>query len=436
MTLVDVLVGIFLISLIFVGILGAFQLGFKVMRLSQKKFVAMNLGQGKIEEASNLPYEDLGTVGASLPYAEGVISPSETFVRNNKEYEVETRVKYIVDETDGVSSPEDECPNDYKKVEVKVSWGGFAGGDLKFIIDVSPPTLAEECSQAGGVLGVSTFNASGEMVSSPLIEVLDPDTEELVDSATPFEGEYFFILSPDTYKVVVSKEDYSSSRTYGDDEVAEPIKPHPMIIEKERVELGFAIDEVADFSVDTLTTVQTEEGEEVVPAPEIEFSLRGEKTIGDDEEGNSVYKYEESFVSDGNGQVTISDIEWDSYTFSIDPNKEYILEEVDPSPQPVELAPGTTKEVDLYIAFENTLFVKVKEAETEDPVFSAEVTLSNGDLGYLETQRTDEDGETYFLPLEDGEYVLEVDAQDYNSYSGQVTISGNTSEVVELERVE
>jgi len=47
--------------------------------------------------------------------------------------------------------------------------------------------------------------------------VKDPETGEVVKSATPSEGSHFFALPPDNYRIEVSKEVYSSERSYGFD---------------------------------------------------------------------------------------------------------------------------------------------------------------------------------------------------------------------------
>lgn len=253
---IDVLVGTAIVLIVFLGIFGAFQLGLKVVGQSQNKITATAIANQWVEKMRNLPYGSLGTVGAVLPSAAGILDPATTTTMNDVEYSVEVGVKYISDPADG-SGADDTCGLDYKRAEVRVLWSGRFSGEVKLVTDISPKDKLQEIAsceaQPGGLLSVSVFDAFGEMVSSPLIEVFNPETEELVDSYSPASGVYDFPLATSSYKVMVSKTGYSTDRTYGIEEVAAPEKPHPLILEGKATELSFAIDRISSFSVETLS---------------------------------------------------------------------------------------------------------------------------------------------------------------------------------------
>lgn len=249
-TLIDVLVGIALLLIVFMGLFGAFQLGLKVSGLVKNKVIAIAIVNQKLEQIRNLPYESVGNTGG---FPDGVLEASTTTVRNNIEYTVETRVDYVVDLADGIASPDDDCPQDYKKAEIKVSWSGLFGGEIKASTDISPKNLSEECATGGGILSVTVFDAFGGLVISPLIEVKDPLTDQTLKSAMPLEGKHYFSLATSTYKVVISKSGYSTERTYGTSEIATPEKPNPLILEDQLTEISLSIDKVSSFSVDTLS---------------------------------------------------------------------------------------------------------------------------------------------------------------------------------------
>lgn len=432
LSLIDVLVGTFLILIIFVGIFGAFRLGFKAVYQAESKITATAIANQRIEMARNLSYDSVGTQGASLPYADGLFEPSEVVTQNNIDYTMETEVKYIVDEADGLASPDDPCPNDYKRMRVTVSWGGIFASEISLSADVFPENLSEECSETGGILSISVFNAFGTMVSSPLIEVFDSVSGERVDFATPSEGSYYFPLEPNTYKVVVSKSGYSQERTYGSDEIASPEKSHPIVIEGEVTEMSFSIDQLSSFSVRTVSIVD----EEVVAAPNITFNLKGAKLIGYDDNEDPVFKYSQDLTTDSQGELNIDNLEWDSYTFSIDPATGLDLVDTDPSPQPIDLLPNNSVHVDLYVDSENSLLLTILDNDTLEPVFSATVHLFNTSSGYDETLYTDENGRAYFIPLEPANYDLEIVASGYSSYSGLLSVVGDTVETINLIRVE
>ncbi len=429
-TLIEVLVGTFLILIVFLGIFAAYQLGLKVVGQSKNKITATAIANGEIEKVRNLPYESIGIIGG---FPEGDLESIKTTTINNIEYTIETRVDYVVDSADGISAPEDECPNDYKRMEVKISWSGLLGGEVKLITDVSPENLAQECAETGGILLISVFDAYGTMVTSPLIEIKIPATGEVVKTATPIEGKHFFSLAPATYKVVISKTNYSSERTYGIEEITTPEKPHLIVLEGELTESSFSIDKVSSFSVDTLSLLDEEE----VPIPNAFFHLQGGKIIGTDENEGPVYKYSQGHVSGGDGHIDISNLEWDNYAFSTDPATGLDLESTEPSPQPIGLSPDTfQKPVKLYLTAQNSLLVTVQDLNTAEPIFSAAVRLYTLDLTYDNTQYTDGGGRTYFIPLESTDYTMEIEAAGYVGYSGIVSVLGDTTKIINLERIE
>lgn len=571
LTLIDILIGVALTLIIFLGIFGLFQLTLKVITQSQDRITATAIANAQIEKIRNLPYDDIGVQGS---FPDGVLFPSTTTISGGKEYTIETRVDFVVDPTDGISSPEDECPNDYKRIKIKVSWQGRFGGEVEIFSDVAPSSLAQECGTLGGILSVSVFDAYGVMVPFPLIEVRDPSNDEVIKTATPVNGQHYFSLATSTYKVIVTKNGFSTERTYGTDEVATPEKPHPIVLENQTTEVSFSIDELSSFAVDTVSrwgaeyfsdsfndttkiseyldvsisegkaTLSTttsgylssgylistssvpvdilswdefswtdsepqntdlkyqiyySSGSEWYLIPDfdlsgnstgfdtspvdlsglstttyselklradfstsdpsttselydwqlswitsqttsignVEFLLRGAKTIGTDANENPVYKYSQSHTSGDDGHIDIPDLEWDSYTFSVDPSGGLDLVNTDPSPQPINLPPDNVVEsVILYLEAENSLLVTVKNIDTLEPVFYATVRLFNTGLDYDVTQYTDEKGQVLFIPLQSAVYNLEVQAPGYLSTSTTVGIAGDTIKTIMLEQVE
>jgi type II secretory pathway pseudopilin PulG len=253
-TLVEVLVGVFLALIVFLGIFGAFYLSFRVIGLTERKITATQIAQGEIEKIRNLSYLQIGTVGAILPYASGTLEASTSTTINGIEYTIERNIKFISDPTDQDTT----CELDYKRVEIRVSFSGVLGGQVTMTTDIAPKDIVEEAqacqAQPAGILSVNVFDAVGQAVTSPLIEIFDPQTDQLIDSVTPSSGTYDFPLSPGTsYRVVVSKSGYSSERTYGIDEVAIPQKPNPTVLEGQITQISFLIDRVSSMQIQTLS---------------------------------------------------------------------------------------------------------------------------------------------------------------------------------------
>ncbi len=569
-TLIEVLVGIFLFSIVFLGIFGAYELGLRVVGLSRNKIIATAIANQQIEMIRNLPYQSVGTKGG---FPNGVLEVATTTIFNNIEYRIEIRVDYVVDPADGIAFPDDECPNDYKRVEIKVSWTGQFLGQVELSTDIAPKNLTQECATGGGVLSVSVFDAQGVMIPSPLIEIRDPETDQVLKSATPIQGQHYFSLATSTYKVIISKSGYSAARTYGTQEITTPENPHPSVLEDRLIEVSFSIDKISTFSVNTLSprgsdnfsdsfsdeskiseksNLVVSEGEANLatttegylssgylistdisptdlagwdelnftdsepldtdlkyqifyasgtdwflipntdlpgnsigfdvslvdlsvlststysqlkirgnfsanttsttptlyswqiswntmtsfPIPNADFSLRGDKIIGTDANEEPVYKYSIATTSDFSGHKDIPNLEWDFYTFSIDPSTGLDLVDISPSPQPVNLSPDTTLPVNLYLDAENSLLLTVEDSETLKPIFAADVRLYNLGLGYDIIRSTNEKGQTIFIPLQSATYNLEVQGPGYLSTSTAVSITNDVIKIIKLERIE
>lgn len=160
------------------------------------------------------------------------------------------------------------------------------------------------------------------------------------------------------------------------------------------------------------------------------FYLRGEKIVGTDSEELPIYKYPKTLHTiDKSGDI--ANLEWDIYNFSdftIDGESVDIEEGVPGEILPdgtlsVSLLPGTTQPLIVYLATGNILLVTVLDANTQEPIFSAEVTLKSETLGYEKTLLTNEKGEVTFLSLAEGTYILDVKAEGYEDFTPiEVTI--------------
>lgn len=249
-TLIEILIGVFLFALFFLGIFGVIQLGTRVASEGKNKVVATAILNGEMEKIRNLSYELVGIDGG---FPSGVLTSVQQKTINNRKYTIEIMVDYIVDSKDGIAEPEDDCPNDYKKVQVKVSWLEPLSGSVIMTVDIVPSNLAQECGETGGVLYISVFNDHGEMINYPDIEVRNSETDEIVKSVTPASGQHYFSLPMGIYKIVVLKEGYSGERTYSTTEIAIPEKPNVQILENKVTEVSFSIDKISVISLATLS---------------------------------------------------------------------------------------------------------------------------------------------------------------------------------------
>lgn len=170
--------------------------------------------------------------------------------------------------------------------------------------------------------------------------------------------------------------------------------------------------------------------------PNLSFNLKGAKIIGKNSQEQPVYKYSQTHNSGASGSIVLGSLEWDSYTFSLPAGSNLDLVNTNPSPQPIALAPAQFLLVYLFFQAQNSLLVTVKDINTAQPVFSAQVRVYNTSLGYDVTQNTNEEGQTLFIPLENATYTIEVQAAGYSSGSGTSSVSGDTLKTINLTQIE
>lgn len=255
-TFIEILIGVFLMLVVFLGVLGAYRLGVQVALQSRLRTAAIALANQKIELTRNLSYTDVGTQGGIPP---GIILETEEVLRNGIPYTAKTTVVYIDDPFDGVA-PDDLLPNDYKRVKVKISWAFGRGGDVILVTDIAPRGL--ETDIGGGNLFITVFNAVGIPIPQADIHVVNNAVNPSIDAnfQTNNNGTVLIAGAPasnETYEIAVSKSGYSIDRTYGVNEVTSPIKPHVSVIEGRLTQTSFSIDQTGIFSIDTLSSFGT-----------------------------------------------------------------------------------------------------------------------------------------------------------------------------------
>jgi len=423
---IELIVSISLIALFFLGILACYQLLIKTVTLNKYRAIAISIANEEQEKIKALSYSDVGTIDG---YPEGVLNSEESVNRNGIDFLIKREISFVADPTDGLAAPDDDCPNDYKSVKIEVSWQGRYPGSFTLATNIAPPSLQEECAIKGGVLKISVIDANGLAVEGATIEITNLETSSVQNCLSDSVGECLLVLAPgvENYRVVVSKEGYSQERTYSREEVANPSKPDLTISEGQLTEATFSIDKLSSFRVYTRST--EEQGGQIIP--NVEFVLTGSKIIGTDGNDQPVYKFKATYQTNADGYVDIPDLEWDSYTFSVDKETTGLdLISTDPA-QPVNLLPDTHQDVTLVLKAENTLLVSVKDQKTNSPIFAASVRIYD-DQGFDKVQPTDEQGETFFLPLQNKTYSLEVQAENYQTYEGSVYVEGDTSQEVYL----
>lgn len=376
-SLVETLVGAGILVMVGVGIYAGLASVAKGVALAKVRNGALALANERLEIVRGMAYEEIGVQGA-LPAGN---LPREEVVERGVRYTVLTTVRSLDLSFDGTigGSPNDLSPADQKLVEVEVSCDACGGEVVQLSTRVSPQSL--ETSSGNGALFVQVLDSAGLPVEEAdvTIENSQATTSILIEDRTGTDGWLRIVdVPPGTmaYEVTVTKDGYSTARTYaiGDAENPVPDQPHANVAAGQVTQITFAIDRLASLEV-----VSRRASCERVGG--VDFDLVGEKTIGLD-----TYKYDQPHVTNGLGELGALDLEWDAYAAEVTDGS-WFLAGVNP-PQPFSLAPGADAELELVVAPRSArgLLVTVVDQGSGLPVSSATVELSRS--GWTGTEVT------------------------------------------------
>ncbi|MDB5266727.1 MAG: hypothetical protein JWN89_542 [Parcubacteria group bacterium] len=380
-TLVEILVGVTIFVIVAMAIYQSYASVYATVSSSHFKILASDLANEEFEVVRNLPYANVGEPGG-IP--NGIVPHVQTIVRDNISFQVTTTIRNVDDPFDGRigATPNDTSPADYKLVEVEVLCGtckNFA--PVIFTGRVSPRNL--ETASTNGALFVQTFDANGQPVSDADVHIANSSTTPTltIDDTTNAQGILQIVDVPpfaSSYRISVSKPGYSTDQTYplGGAGNSNPTKPHATVALQQVTQVSFAIDKTSTLNVSTVDSSCS-------PVSSIPFTMKGSKLIGTP----SVYKYNQNLTTDSAGQKTISNLEWDTYSFT---NTSATWELIGTNPLlPLAVLPNSNQPLQLVFGPKNpnTLLVSVSDSSTGLPISGASVTISNGSPQTLLTGR-------------------------------------------------
>jgi hypothetical protein len=380
-TLVETLVGIAVFLVISIGVYQSFVLITKAVSFSRIKITATELANEQFEIARNLPYRDVGVVGG-LPL--GKIPRDQNLTRGGISFLVNTTIRSIDDPFDGTigGTPNDLSPSDYKMMELEISCascGNFS--PLNFTANIGPSGL--ETSSGNGALFVKVFDAAGQSVPNATVHIentsLVPPVS--INETTNNGGVLQIVDAPpgaETYKISVSKANYSSEQTYvnGDPANPNPIKPNATVLAGQITQISFSIDAVSAINASTVES-------NCSAVSGASFLLSGSKKIGTEPD---VLKYSQSHTTNGAGNKLISNLEWDSYGALLQ-SAGYNLAGTIPL-LPLILSPNSTQNLKIITIAKvpRALLMTIKDGTTQLPVSDALVALEK--TGYNESLYT------------------------------------------------
>lgn len=431
--LIEALIATALIAILGLIVFRLVSLSFGLISYTRARIAARHLGLEKIEIIKNLPYEYVGTLGG-IPT--GVIEPIENIQRNGLSYKVRTSVIYIDDPYDNLA-PTDLNPTDYIRARVEVTWGGTASSIRNPIILITDISTSNEIEVEGGVINVLVFDANGNPLPQATVRItstgLSPEVD--VTQETNANGLVSLPGSPECvacYRISVSKAGYSSDRTYSIQEVANPVKQDVGVFSDQITQISFAIDKVSTLQI----TSRNDLASGYTPLGGVSFKLRGTKIIGTDPYAQLVYKFDQSLITDGGGNLNIQNLEWDIYHLYMASGSPYDIAGSNPL-IPLNILPDSTNSIEFVAAphTTNSLLSIVKDP-TLNLVDGAYVRVFDA-VSYDQTKAagllgTPDFGQVFFPGLEEITYQLEATASGYLNFSGDVIVSEYTEDEIVL----
>ncbi|MFZ2621145.1 MAG: prepilin-type N-terminal cleavage/methylation domain-containing protein [Minisyncoccia bacterium] len=369
-SLVELLVGVAVFSVICVSVYDAYKSIFDVVYTSRAKLTATDLANEQLEIIRNAPYSEVGISGG-IP--SGIFSHTQTLVRGGNSFDVTTTIRNTDDPFDGTlgGNPNDSSPADFKVVEVEINC--MACRNYKPVVvttRVAPKNL--ETASTNGALFVKVFDANGNPVSDANVHIVNNQVSPpiIIDDVTNVNGMLQIVDAPpgvNAYDITVTKNGYSTDKTYAPTGGnPNPVKPLATVALQQVTQLSFTIDKLSSFYITSVTQTCT-------PVGSIDFNLQGSKLIGTTP---NVLKYDQDKVTSSGGALTVGSLEWDSYLLTLEDGA-YDLIGWSPI-SPVNLIPNSNQSIQLVVAPKNpkTLLITVTDSATSLPLSGVDVTIS------------------------------------------------------------
>ena len=252
-SLIDVIFGVSIMLIIFIGIFGIFKLSIELVSSSKSKTGALALANEQMEFIRSLSYNAVGVVGG-IPA--GNIEQEEIIILNKTIYTRRTFIQYIDDLKDGL---EEEDENliiaDYKLVKVEIKWTiGDTERKFSLISNIVPKGI--ETFEGGGTLIINSIDAYGMPIAGAQVNIKNNTIFPTIDlmAFTNNFGKIMFPGSPAAadYEIIVTRDGYSMAKTYDADvNNPNPDPGHLTVAEKETTRSTFAIDLLSGMDINT-----------------------------------------------------------------------------------------------------------------------------------------------------------------------------------------
>lgn len=368
-TLVEAVISTGIFVIFSVGIYSAMVYVSKIVYASRMVILETAVLSEELEVARNLPYDSIG-IQAGVP--SGVLQHTKTVTRDGAQFNIVTTVRNIDLPFDGTAggSPNDLSPADAKLVEVSAQCVSCLQQTATILsTTVGPKGL--EGSSLNGALFINVFDADGQPVPGATVRVRSVNPNVTIDDVTDNSGYLRIVDTPTgtaSYAINVSKNGYSTDYTVTTTvAIPNPVKPRANVVSQQVTDISFSIDKLSNLDVHTINPACNAIGT-------IGFSMQGTKLLGITP---NVYKFSNSYTTDGSGNKSFSSLEWDNYTINLTGNTYDIAGSI--PLLPLNLVPDTNQDLQLILKAHtaNSLLVQVQDAGTLLPLASTTVRLTD-----------------------------------------------------------
>jgi len=376
-TLIEVLIDLFLLSLISAAIISGYMASVKAARFAKAKISAVALANEKMEEIRNMPYDNVATKKGIYPAGE--LEDSENINRGGIVFTLKRVVSYVDDQYDGNAEgtipgqPVDLYPSDYKKVEIGVYLENKSGR-LAFLTSNMAGKAAETPTETG-IIKICVVDSKYLPVSEAIVTIVNPGVVPPVDLEVT-TGNDGCILIPNLppenhnqYHLSVTKNGFSTDTTYPrTPQNPNSTQPDKNVLIQQVTNQILVIDFFSTLTIDLVDPNGNKISDTVV-------HVEGTKEKWFNP---STFKYSADLTTDANGHLELKNMEFDEYKFTV-PGK--TIATISPY-QPLQLGAGTTENVKITTAPGSDsmqIFSCTPKFSAQESLISLSITGSNLD---------------------------------------------------------
>jgi hypothetical protein len=404
-SLIDSVIAIGIISIVFAGLYGVVKLSLTTVITSKARASALALAQERSEYLRSLDYYALGTVGG-IPA--GTLAASENVTLNGINFTRTTLVRYVDDPKDGSGAADsNNIRTDYKEAKIAVAWVvGQRAQQVSLVARFSPPGI--EALVPGGTLSIKVVDDTGQPQQGVSVGITNASTTPTINTSvlTDASGtaEYLGVPASTGFKIRATKNGMNAAGTYdATATMTSPTPGHLTVSLNTLTSQTFGMDWLAQLYVrvyayaDDTTPTST-------PASGAQVQVRNTAIIGLNSSNAPVYQVDTVRTTDTQGDASILDIPWGSYTVADVVG--YNIAEIC-APSPLSIAPSDTPNVTIKVRPSATRSLRtLVRGINGAPIAGVAVKLSSSTTGYFKSGTTTACGQWYVGNMNSGNYTF------------------------------